>query len=242
MANPEVNNPEMTNAKMANAEMANAEMVNTEMVNAEMGNPEMANPEMANPEMANPEMTKAKMANAAMANAEMANAEMANAGMVNAETVSTEIACTGTGSEIAVEVVSTEIANPEMAAVPKKREHKEMNLESKYKALLELDKGKTNKEVASLFGVPPNTVSTWKRNKTKIYEAFQNGSPSTKRIKIGKYDQINKAVLQWFEQAQSENVPITGALIREQALCFAKELNIEHFQASEGWLQKWKKR
>ena len=228
MANPEVNNPEMTNAKMANAEMANAEMGNTEMVNAEMGNPEMANPEM----------TKAKMANAAMANAEMANAEMANAGMVNAETVSTEIACTGTGSEIAVEVVSTEIANP----VLKKREHKEMNLESKYKALLELDKGKTNKEVASLFGVPPNTVSTWKRNKTKIYEAFQNGSPSTKRIKIGKYDQINKAVLQWFEQAQSENVPITGALIREQALCFAKELNIEHFQASEGWLQKWKKR
>ena len=192
---------------------------------------------MANPEVNNPEMTNAKMANA-----EMANAEMANAGMVNAETVSTEIACTGTGSEIAVEVVSTEIANPEMAAVPKKREHKEMNLESKYKALLELDKGKTNKEVASLFGVPPNTVSTWKRNKTKIYEAFQNGSPSTKRIKIGKYDQINKAVLQWFEQAQSENVPITGALIREQALCFAKELNIEHFQASEGWLQKWKKR
>ena len=242
MANPEVNNPEMTNAKMANAEMANAEMANTEMVNAEMGNPEMANPEMAKPEMTKAKMANAAMANAEMANAEMANAEMANAGMVNAETVSTEIACTGTGSEIAVEVVSTEIANPEMAAVPKKREHKEMNLESKYKALLELDKGKTNKEVASLFGVPPNTVSTWKRNKTKIYEAFQNGSPSTKRIKIGKYDQINKAVFQWFEQAQSENVPITGALIREQALCFAKELNIEHFQASEGWLQKWKKR
>ena len=32
--------------------------------------------------------------------------------------------------------------------------HKEQNLELKYKALLELEKVKTNKEVAQLFGVP----------------------------------------------------------------------------------------
>lgn len=163
---------------------------------------------------------------------EIANTKVASE-MANTEMASTKMANT--------EVASTEIAS-KMAAVPKKREHKEMSLESKYKALLELDKGKTNKEVALLFEVPPNTVSTWKRNKTKIFEAFQNGSPSTKRIKTSKYDQINKAVLQWFKRMQSENVPISGALIREQALCFAKDLNIEHFQASEGWLQKWKKR
>ena len=42
--------------------------------------------------------------------------------------------------------------------------HKEQNLELKYKALLELEKGKTNKEVAQLFGVPANTLSTWKKN------------------------------------------------------------------------------
>ena len=61
-----------------------------------------------------------------------------------------------------------------------KRLHKEQNLELKYKALLELQEGKTNKEVAQLFGVRVNTFSTWKKNKVKIFQAFQQGSPTTK--------------------------------------------------------------
>ena len=53
-----------------------------------------------------------------------------------------------------------------------KRLHKEQNLELKYKTLSELEKGKTNKEVAQLFGVPANTLSAWKKNKDKIFQAF----------------------------------------------------------------------
>ena len=61
-----------------------------------------------------------------------------------------------------------------------KRLHKEQNLELKYKALLELEKGKT--EVAQLFGVPANTLFKWKKNKDKIFQAFQQGSSTTKRV------------------------------------------------------------
>lgn len=123
-----------------------------------------------------------------------------------------------------------------------KRTRKDFALETKYKALLELDKGKSNKDVGLMFGVPQNTVSTWKKNKSQIFEAFQKGSTSTKRVKIDKFDQVNKALLQWFKRIRSENVPINGPLIKEKALYFAKELNVENFQASEGWLDKWKKR
>ena len=56
------------------------------------------------------------------------------------------------------------------------RLYKEQNLELKYKALLELEKDKTNKEVAQLFGVPANALSTWKRNKDEIFQALQQGS------------------------------------------------------------------
>ena len=56
-----------------------------------------------------------------------------------------------------------------------KRQHKENKLNLKYEALLELEKGKTNKEVSNFFNVPP------------------------------------------------------------------KELSFENFQASDGWLDKWKK-
>ena len=123
-----------------------------------------------------------------------------------------------------------------------KRLHKEHNLEIKYKALLELEKGKSNKEVAKSFGVPANTLSTWKKIKDKVFEAFQKGSAATKRLKVDTYDQVNKAILKWFTRLRSENVPVSGVLIKEKALYFAKELNFKKFQASDGCLDNWKKR
>ena len=45
-----------------------------------------------------------------------------------------------------------------------KRHRVDQKLETKYKALVELEKGKSNKEVAKSFGIPPNTLSTWKKN------------------------------------------------------------------------------
>ena len=53
---------------------------------------------------------------------------------------------------------------------------------------------------------------------------------------------LNKAEHKWFLILRSENVPISGPMLKEKALEFAGGLNIEGFQASEGWLEKWKKR
>ena len=100
--------------------------------------------------------------------------------------------------------------------------------------MLELEKDKTNKEVAQLFGVPGNTLSTWKKNKDKMFQAFQQGSATTKRVKVDTYDQVNKAALKCFKRLKSENVPVHGVLIKEKALYFAKELTFENFQASDG--------
>ena len=57
----------------------------------------------------------------------------------------------------------------------------------KYKALKELEKGTPHKDVASLFGVPKNTLSTWKKNKDKIFEKYNSGLIS-KLVKPEKYD------------------------------------------------------
>ena len=90
----------------------------------------------------------------------------------------------------------------------------------------------TNKEVAQLFGVPTNTLFTWKNNKDKIFQAFQQGSATTKRVKA-EY-QISKAVIKWFKRLRSKNVPLNGSLIEENGLCFARELIFESFQTSDG--------
>ena len=61
-------------------------------------------------------------------------------------------------------------------------------------------------------------------------------------MKVDTYDQVNKAGLKWFTRLRSENVPVNGVLLEEKALYFAKELTFENFKASDGWLDKWKKR
>ena len=110
--------------------------------------------------------------------------------------------------------------------------HKEQNLDLKYEALLKMKEVQTNKEFAQLFGVPANTLFTWKNNKDKICQAFQQGSVTTKRVKA-EY-QVNKAVVKWFKRLRSKNVPLNGSLIEENGLRFARELNFESFQTSDG--------
>ena len=62
------------------------------------------------------------------------------------------------------------------------RLHKEEKLKLKQKGLLELEKGKTNEEVAQLFSVPVNTLFTWRTNKDKIFQAFKQGRASRKMV------------------------------------------------------------
>ena len=49
-------------------------------------------------------------------------------------------------------------------------------------------------------------------------------------------------MLKWFKRLRFENITVNGVLTKEKALYFAKELTFENFQASDGWLDKWKKR
>ena len=56
------------------------------------------------------------------------------------------------------------------------------------------------------------------------------------------YEELNKAAHKWFLILRSENVPISEPMLEEKALECAGGMNTEGFQASEGWLEKLKKR
>ena len=78
-----------------------------------------------------------------------------------------------------------------------KRSHNETSMKNKYDALKELEKGVPQKEVALRFAVQKSTLSTWKRNKTKIEEAYHAGL-GNKRMRPEKYKDLNKALMKWF--------------------------------------------
>ena len=63
-----------------------------------------------------------------------------------------------------------------------KRKHNEATLKTKYEALKKLDKNRPKKEVATQFNVPGSTLATWRKNKEKIYQAFQNLSLKRQRV------------------------------------------------------------
>ena len=50
-----------------------------------------------------------------------------------------------------------------------KHQHSDKSLKVKFKALKELENGTPYKDVASLFGAPEKTLSTWKKSKEKIF-------------------------------------------------------------------------
>ena len=58
-----------------------------------------------------------------------------------------------------------------------------MTLKVKYEALKELETSRPNKGVANQFSIPGSTLATWKNNKEKIFEAFQNPSLKQQRVK-----------------------------------------------------------
>ena len=69
-----------------------------------------------------------------------------------------------------------------------KRKHREVTLKVKYEALKELEKGRPNKDVAKRFSIPGSTLAIWKKNKEKIFGAFQNLSLKRQRVKAGTHE------------------------------------------------------
>ena len=127
-----------------------------------------------------------------------------------------------------------------MSAV--KRKLKNTKLIQKYQIIRQIEKGMTNKEASEKFGVPKNTISTWMKNKDKLFEGLEQSSSDAKKMRRCDYEQVYKAVFKWFSLQTSQNVPIDGPILKEKALQFAKIFNFPTFKASDGWLDKWKKR
>ena len=118
---------------------------------------------------------------------------------------------------------------------------KNTKLIQKYQIIRQIEKGMTNKEASEKFGVPKNTISTWMKNKDKLFEGLKQSSSDAKKMRRCDYEQVGKAV-KWFSLQRNQNVPIDGPILKEKALQFAKSFNFPTFKASDGWLDKWKKR
>ena len=73
-------------------------------------------------------------------------------------------------------------------------------LAEKCKALNDLKNGLSNKDVATKYGVPQNTVSTGVKNKHKLPASLKKRgiNSSRKSTRCGNHRKVDKAIYSWF--------------------------------------------
>ncbi|XP_045504961.1 uncharacterized protein LOC123701502 [Colias croceus] len=128
-----------------------------------------------------------------------------------------------------------------MSAV--KRKLKTLSLAEKLEVLEAVKRCQKKKDVAEQFGLPMSTLSTIIKNESNIIRNIQNGqSLSCKRRRIAEYPGLEECLFKWYEECRSQNISVSGPQLQEKAQIFSKTLGIVNFRASNGWLEKFKKR
>lgn len=124
-----------------------------------------------------------------------------------------------------------------------KRKRNALDLVQKFSIITEIESGRKQSAVAVTYSIAKTTVNTIWADREKIKRAYETSPTNNrKRLRTATYEDVEEAVLKWFQTARSQNVPINGQLMREKALTFANKLNHESFQCSGGWLDRFKAR
>lgn len=94
------------------------------------------------------------------------------------------------------------------------------------------------------FNISKTQAAEIVKRKESIRRQWQSGENlDQKSIKLkGDAAQIDKICFEWFARARSQNIPISGPLIKAKAKEVANDLEYQNFSASDGWLNKWRRR
>jgi hypothetical protein len=120
---------------------------------------------------------------------------------------------------------------------------KTLSLTERVDVIKRLESNESQASVAKGFGVHPSAISRIMKQKDLILNDWQNNTnPDRKRKRTGKAEDVEEALLRWFSQARSRQVPVSGPMLMEKANCLAEGLGLSDLKATVGWLERWKER
>ncbi|XP_008184662.1 tigger transposable element-derived protein 6-like [Acyrthosiphon pisum] len=99
--------------------------------------------------------------------------------------------------------------------------------------------------LAEKFQVGKTQIADIVSNTEEIYKAWvENGNEERKLTKLRKCEGsvIDKELLVWFSKTREKNLPVSGPTIQEKAKQLAEVHGLNDFKASNGWLEKFRKR
>lgn len=125
---------------------------------------------------------------------------------------------------------------------PSKR--KVLTLKQKIDVINKSKSGVSSRKLAEEFNVGRTQIQNIVKRKSEFIDDFESnvGQDRKRRRHVTGNEEINSLCWDWFKDASSRRINITGPLIKEKALRFAKDLNKTEFKASNGWLESFKER
>lgn len=124
-----------------------------------------------------------------------------------------------------------------------KRKH--LKLQEKAEILELLQKGAAPIQLSRKYGVAKSTITSIKNKRLNILKSIDTtftGPGKRKILKVALFPKMERALYKWFVKQREKHGPINGDMLKEKAKTFHRKFYAGVFQASNGWLQKFKKR
>ena len=125
----------------------------------------------------------------------------------------------------------------------------QLTLEQRAQILAMLAEGKSERSIAKDLGTSKGTVGRVKREQEtieKLMDSAGNIPDHLKKRKIvqinPKFEAIENALVVFLDMARERGMPVSGPMLIELGKREAQKRGIKDFCASEGWIEKVKKR
>lgn len=122
---------------------------------------------------------------------------------------------------------------------------KVLTLSEKSDIIKSLENGVSVTYLARKYDIAKSTVCGIKKNKANILSLTVRcaGKIKRKTLKSGENPRMEEKLYKWFCKQRSKNLPVTSELLKVKAKSLNAVLNeTQRFSASDGWLQKFKRR
>ncbi|KAL1453534.1 hypothetical protein MTO96_043753 [Rhipicephalus appendiculatus] len=97
-------------------------------------------------------------------------------------------------------------------------------------------------DIAKDLGLPLSTLNSIVSKRAEIEGNAALFGPKAKQARGAKYGNLDDALLTWFKQACAAGINFDGSILREKAMEIADRLGITDFAASNGWIDRFRKR
>ena len=126
------------------------------------------------------------------------------------------------------------------------RKRKAYSINDKIQIVDRLRSGESQASVSRELGISDSTLRGWLKADSKLRASLGDmnaGGSMRKRQRTAKDQQLEKAVIDWFNHERSQGTPISGPRLQDQAKVFHSMIHGEHaapFEGSKGWLRNFK--